>query len=141
MRWKGLWGKVQPDVKMLKVSDGVGQALTQDEEARLLEECTKSRSRSLYPVVVLALSTTMRYSEIRLLTWKQVDFFGNRIRVGKSKTEYGEGRATAMNDRCLQVVTIWSEAFRKREPEHYVFPTEKYGAAGDDFKPCVYLFN
>ena len=25
-----------------------------------------------------------------------------------------------------------------REPEHYVFPTEKCGAAGDEFKPHVY---
>lgn len=134
----GLWGKVRPDVKMLRVSDDVGQALSHDEEAQLLEECSKSRSRSLYPAVVVALSTTMRYSEIRLLKWKQIDFFGKRIWVGRSKTKYGEGRAIAMNDRCFQVMTMWAETFPDRKPEQYVFPTEKYGAAGDDFKPCVH---
>ena len=138
MRWKRLWGKIQPDVKMLKVSNNVGQALTHEEEARLLEECSKSRSRSLYPAVILALSTTMRYSEIRLLKWKQVDFFGRRIWVGKSKTQYGEGRPIKMNDRCMHVTTMWADTFPGRKPEHYVFPTEKYGAAGDDFKPCVH---
>jgi hypothetical protein len=28
--------------------------------------------------------------------------------------------------------------FPDRKPEHYLFPAEKYGAAGDDFKPCSY---
>lgn len=28
--------------------------------------------------------------------------------------------------------------FHKRAPEHYLFPAEKYGAAGNDFKPCSY---
>jgi integrase len=43
-----------------------------------------------------------------------------------------------MNDRAFQVMTMWAEAFPQRKPEHYVFPTEKYGAAGDKFLPCVY---
>jgi integrase len=80
----------------------------------------------------------MRYGEIRLLRWKQVDFFGKRVWVGESKTEYGEGRPIPMNDRAFKVMTMWAEAFPTRQPDHYVFPTEKCGAAGDDFKPCVY---
>jgi integrase len=133
-----LWANLKPDVKMLRVSDDVGRAISDEEEAKLLEACVNSRSRSLHPAVTLALSTTMRYSEIRLLTWKQVDFMGRRVWVGKSKTEYGEGRPIPLNDRALQVMTMWAEAFPNRQPEHYVFPAEKYGAAGDDFKPCVH---
>jgi integrase len=138
LRRNRLWANVQPDVKMLPTRDDIGQAITHEQEARLLEECSKSRSRSLYPAVTLALSTAMRYGEIRLLKWKQVDFFGKRVWVGESKTEYGEGRPIPMNDRALKVMSMWASHFPNRVPEHHVFPTEKCGAAGDDFKPCVY---
>ena len=134
----GLVSSLRMDVKMLPTRDDIGQAISREQEAKLLEECGRSRSRSLYPAVVLALSTTMRYSEIRLLKWKQLDFMGRRVWVGKSKTKYGEGRPIKMNDRAFQVMTMWAGAFPHRQPEHYVFPTEKCGAAGDDFKPCVY---
>ena len=33
---------------------------------------------------------------------------------------------------------MWAAHFSNRSPEHYVFPSEKYGAGTDDFKPCVY---
>jgi transposase-like protein len=33
---------------------------------------------------------------------------------------------------------MWAEQFSKHQPTHYVFPFEKYGAAGDEFKPCIY---
>jgi integrase len=33
---------------------------------------------------------------------------------------------------------MWAAHFQNRRPEHYVFPSEKYGAATDDFTPCVY---
>jgi len=118
--------------------DDARQAITHEQESKLLEECSNSRSRSLYPAVTLALSTAMRYGEIRLLKWNQVDFFGKRVWVGESKTEYGEGRPIPMNDRAFKVMTMWAEAFPARQPEQYVFPSEKCGAAGDDFEPCVY---
>ncbi|HUZ45214.1 MAG TPA: tyrosine-type recombinase/integrase [Terriglobia bacterium] len=138
LRRNRLWANLQPDVKMLPTRDDIGQAITPEQETKLLEECNKSRSRSLYPAVTLALSTAMRYSEIRLLTWKQIDFVGKRVWVGASKTEYGEGRPIPMNGRAFQVMSMWAEAFPNRQPEHFVFPAEKYGAAGDDFKPCFH---
>lgn len=129
LRRNRLWANLQPDVKMLRVRDDVGQAITLEEEDQLLGECSKSRSRSLHPAVTLALSTGMRYSEIRLLTWAQVDLSGRHIQVGASKTEYGEGRSIPMNERAFQVMSMWAEAFPNRQPEHYVFPAEKYGLA------------
>jgi hypothetical protein len=42
--------------------------------------------------VMLALNTGMRYSEIRLLQWKDVDFSSQILTVGKSKTQTGTGR-------------------------------------------------
>jgi integrase len=58
--------------------------------------------------------------------------------VGKSKTENGTGRVIPLNQRLLAVLEMWSESFPKRTPDDYVFPAEKYGAATNEFKPCVY---
>ncbi len=132
------WASIQPDVTMLKVRDDVGQAITAEQEARLLAACSKSRSRSLRPIVETALNTCMRVSEIRLLTWGQVDFGKRQITVGLSKTEAGEGRVLPINDRLFAVLSTWAANFPFRQPEHYVFPSEKYGAAGDEFTACSY---
>jgi integrase len=46
-----------------------------------------------------------------------------------------------MNDRAFQVMSLWAENLPDRQPEHYVFPAEKYGAAGYKFLPCAYATN
>jgi integrase len=104
----------------------------------LLDVCADSRSRSLWPAVVVALNTGMRYSELRLLRWAQVDLKRHTVRVGKSKTEAGTGRTIPLNDRASKILQFWSERFPKRKSEHFVFPSERYGAGGDKFEPCVY---
>jgi integrase len=123
---------------MLPARDDVGRAISAEEESALLKACLKSRSRSLYPAVTLALSTGMRYSEIRLLTWGQVDLAKRMLTVGDSKTQAGAGRVIPLCARSFEVLRMWAGLFPNREPQHYVFPSEKCGAAGDDFKPCVY---
>ncbi len=138
LRKNRLWANVQPDVNMLSAREDVGRAISQDEESRLLAECAASRSRSLYPAVTVALATGMRYSEIRLLRWKQIDLEKHTLTVGDSKTEAGTGRPIPLNDRASYVLDMWASHFPDRELQHYVFPTEKCGAAGDAFKPCVY---
>lgn len=138
LRKNRLWANLQPDVKLLRTRDDVGRAISDDEERKLLDACLASRSRSLYPAVTLALSSGMRYSEIRLLKWKQLDFGKRTLTVGDSKTESGAGRLIPLNDRAFHVLSMWAAQFPSREPAHYVFPFEKCGAAGDDFKPCVW---
>jgi len=58
--------------------------------------------------------------------------------VGKSKTEAGTGRIIPLNPRAVAVLTHWRGLFPGAEPEHYVFPHEKYGLAGNDRKQCAY---
>ena len=87
---------------------------------------------------MLAINTGMRASEIRGLTWAQVDFFAKSLTVGKSKTAAGTGRIIPLNPRAVAVLTHWRGLFRGAEPEHYVFPHEKYGLAGNDRKQCAY---
>jgi integrase len=141
LRRHRLWASLQPDVRMLSVPDETGKALSPTEEKRLVDACAESRSRSLLPAVMVALNTGMRYSELRLLRWLQIDLRKRTVRVGKSKTEAGAGRVIPLNDHATKVLQFWADQFSGRQPEHFVFPSERYGAAGDDFKPVVYNTN
>jgi len=73
----------------------------------------------------------MRYSELRLLTWGQVDLNSCALTVGHSKTESGTGRLLPLNDRAVAVLGFWASLFSLREPNHFVFPAERYGASGN----------
>jgi integrase len=138
LRKHRIWASIQPDVRMLRTSDEIGQAITSEQETELLDACRESRSRSLLPVVALALSTAMRSSELRLLHYRNVNLIGRSITVGKSKTKSGEGRTIPLNERAFALLSFWSGLFPGRRPDHYVFPAERYGAAGDDFLPCAH---
>lgn len=131
LRRHRVWADIQHDVRMLPTLDDVGHALSAQEQPALISACLQSRSRSLYPAVMLALNTGMRYSEIRLLQWKQVDFSAKILIVGKSKTQTGTGRAIPLNARILSVLEMWAAQFPSRQPNHYVFPFEKCGAKGE----------
>jgi integrase len=87
------------------------------------------RSRSVHTAVLLALNTCIRYSELRLFKWEQVNFVARVVTVGASKTEAGTGRIIPLNARALSILSFWAGLFPNRESEHYVFPSEKYGLA------------
>jgi len=137
LRKNRLWASIQPDVRMLRVREDVGRAISGDEEMRLLDACRGSRSRSLYPAVLIALNTCMRYSELRLLRWGQIDFRSHTLIVGLSKTESGTGRMLPLNDRAIAILDFWASLFPMREVEHFIFPSERYGASGDG-KAVIY---
>jgi integrase len=77
--------------------EDIGRALSLEEAYRLLEAVAKSRSRALFPALMLYLHTGVRAAEGRL-RWKQVDFVQRTITVGKSKTKGGQGRVIPLND-------------------------------------------
>ncbi len=134
LRRHRVWAEIQQDVRMLPALDDVGHAITQQEEAALLTACLQSRCRCLYVAVMLALNTGMRYSEIRLLSWRQVDFAARTLTVGKSKSPTSTGRAIPLNARIHNVLEMWAGEFPHRQAAHFVFPREKYGAAGQEAK-------
>ncbi len=135
LRRHRMWANIQPDVKMMPVNDMTGKALTEDEERRLLDGCRKLRSRTLLPIVTLALHTGMRRGEIQSLRWQQVDFLSRTLTVGVTKTAAGTGRVIPLNERALMTLQTWATNFAERRPEHFVFPWEHYGFAGNDQKP------
>lgn len=125
-----LWQSIAPDVKMLREREDVGRALTPDEELCLLAAAKKSVSRSLYPAVLLSIHTGLRNEELRLLQWRQIDFLREEVMVGKSKTRGGEGRVVPLSDTALAGLKEWRSQFPNVLPDHYVFPSERYGLHG-----------
>ena len=77
---------------MLATRDDIGKALTVDEESALLSCCLTSRSRGLYPAVMLALNSGMRYSEIRLLRDNVVVHTGRVGSLRRFKDDVSEVR-------------------------------------------------
>jgi integrase len=138
LRRHGVWARLQQDVRMLPTREDVGRAITAEEERALLAACAKSRSRSLQPFVTLAIETGARFGVIRTLQWGNINFSNRCLQFGKDKTPSGTGRIIPLNPRAMATLSFWASHFPERESEHYVFPTERYGAAGDKFEPNVY---
>ena len=77
----------------------------------------------------------MRKGEIQSLRWQQVDFLDRNLTVGVTKTAAGTGRVIPLNERAFMVLQMWAMNFPERRPEHFVFPWEHYGFAGNTRKP------
>lgn len=72
------WIDAYPMAKVKKPREAKGQIrfLSDDERVRLPAACQKSDNRCLYPVVLMAICTAARSSEIINLDWSRVDFNG-----------------------------------------------------------------
>jgi len=75
--WKELnWLPANPVLSVAKgqESTGIIRFLSDDERKKLFEVCQASTDRNIYCAVALALATGARYSNLRMLTWDDVDF-------------------------------------------------------------------
>jgi integrase len=72
-------------VARLKPPQGRDRILNAEERARLLAECKASKTKGLYPLVVLALCTGARKGELLALDWKDVDKSTGRIVLRHTK--------------------------------------------------------
>jgi len=141
MRRNHQWERLRPDFAKLKERKSAGRELTEPEEERLLRECRLSCSRVLFPAVTLGLYAGMRFSEIRLLRWRQIDLAGACVTVGESKTEHGEGRLIPLIGPALDAMTDWAAKFPDRLPEHCVFPAERYSFNAKEELVRVHNYN
>jgi integrase len=110
----------------LKTRSGIGKAYGPDEKASLIEYAKQARSPHIYPALMLALNAGMRDTEMKTLTWRQVNFEKRYLAVGQSKTEAGEGRTIPLNSALYEALASYSEwyvlRFGEIRPEWYVFP-------------------
>lgn len=89
-------------VSRLKESRGRTRYLSDHERIKLLDACYKSRNKYLYTIVVLALSTGARKSEILFLTWNNIHFDREIIQLDKTKN--GEIRILPLQGYALELV-------------------------------------
>jgi integrase len=124
------WGKASENpvkkVRFARENNGRTRFLTREEEARLLACCIPS----LKPLVVTALHTGFRMSELLSLTWHDVDFHRRVITVRAAYAKNGESRSIPMNNVLLETLRAMQEDGPKDGP---VFRTSK-GTPHRDFR-------
>lgn len=116
------WIEVSPMAKVKKLKEARGRVrfLDDDERARFLAACQESKSQLLYPVVILALSTGMRSSEIMNLTWNDIDFTNRRIILDETKN--GERRASPLVGKAHELLENMKKQKVRRIDTNLVFP-------------------
>jgi integrase len=90
-------------VKLEEEDQGRLRFLSDDECARLLAGCRTSGQPLLYPIVVIALNTGMRRSEVLGLTWDRVDVARGVLQLEKTKN--GKRREIPMNRAVYDVLS------------------------------------
>jgi integrase len=136
-KWSILW----PKLKHLEELHDVGRAVTAGEEQRLVDTAMRNRSRMIGPIIRIALMTGMRRDEIRLLTWRQINFDAREITVGRAKTEAGKGRVIPFGPALAAVLSTYVSWYASKlgpiEPDWYVFPLSNRGRPADPTRPVT----
>ena len=93
-----------PMRKFTKYKEPKGRTrfLDDEEKQRLLQECRKSTSVHLFPIVLLALSTGMRKGEILKLQWQDIDFDRSLIIIHEAKN--GEKRTVPLTGQAYDIL-------------------------------------
>lgn len=110
----------------LEVPPTIGKPYSREEKQCLADFAAKASSPHIEFALCLALNAGMRDSEIKRITWGQIDTGKGVITVGKSKTSAGEGRTIPITDAVSVVLerhrTRYLKKFKEIRPEWYVFP-------------------
>jgi integrase len=112
--WEWLDSNPLQKVRKLREPRGRVRFLSDAERTRLLEACTASPHPSLYPIVVLALSTGARKMELLTLTWPAVDLRRGRIILHDTKNR--ERRTVPLVDHALALIEQLAQARRPETP-------------------------
>jgi integrase len=121
--WSILW----PKVRKLEERQDVGQALSPEQERRLLDTAASSKRWRMGATIIRGLLLTgMRSGEFTGLSWGQVDMGGRVITVGRAKTAAGTGRQIPMNEDLFNLLAehaAWFEGkFGKPQAGLFLFP-------------------
>lgn len=114
------WMDENPVLKVRKPSEPRGRVrfLSDAEREVLLNACKESSNPFLYTIVVLALSTGARWSEILELRWENLNLKQCMIRLDKTKN--GERRSIPVSGLALELLK--EQAKTRRIDTHYLFP-------------------
>ena len=106
-------------IRRLEEPDGRVRFLSDEERQRLLDACGDSENRNLLVIVVLAISTGMRQSEIMGLRWLDVDIDRGWITLHITKNK--DRRGVPLVGYALDVMETHSKV--RRLETDLVFPT------------------
>lgn len=106
------WLEDSPMRKVTKPREARGRVrfLDDSERERLLQACKESPNPYLYPIVLLAISTGMRFSEIINLTHSDVCF--QRRQIILHETKNGERRSVPIAGQAFEVLLQLSKTSR-----------------------------
>ena len=127
--WQWLDDSPMRKVRKPSLPRGRVPFLDDDERKRLLDACRESDNEYLYPIVVLALSTGMRKSEILNLTWDAVDLKKDRITLFETKNN--EVRVLPLAGHALRLI----ESVERLEDSNLVFPGKADSSKPIDIRP------
>ncbi len=114
------WLEIHPVKKVRRPREPRGRVrfLSDDERTALLKACKESTNELLYPIVIVAISTGARMNEIKHLTWREIDFDRNIIRIEETKND--ERRSVPLVSHAKELL---QELYAKRRQDtDLVFP-------------------
>jgi integrase len=125
-KWSVLW----PKVRKLEENHDAGQALSPEDELRLLTaaagDTSSKRNPGLYPLLCILLSTGSRSGEVKALRWSKIDLDGAVLTIGRAKTRAGTGRQIPLNEDLVAVLADHAAWYKRKigeiRPEWHVFP-------------------
>jgi integrase len=125
------WGLLAdvPRVRLEKESQGRLRWLTKEEASRLLAAAAKSKNADLHDLVVVALYTGLRQSELLGLTWERVDRSRGVIRLEITKS--GKRREVPFGRAVDDVFA------RRQRAAGTVFPRSKWNSYRTAFETTV----
>ena len=102
-------------------NQGKVRFLVRDERDRLLAVCRDARSAFLYPVVVLALATSMRKGEILKLRWADVDLEARSVVLHETKN--GERRRVSLLAFAVDALRSWGKLRQLNDDREFPITT------------------
>lgn len=110
------WIDENPCINLLKLKSKPKKrrVLDEDEDIRLLQACRKSQNPYLYCIVLMALTTGARKSEILHLTWDAIDFNNRIAHIKDSKN--GQPRRVGLVDSVIEELKKLYQCRDARKP-------------------------
>lgn len=131
------WIEENPCFRLTKLKENPGRdrVLTDDEIARLLAACRRSKSSYLYCFVLISLTTGARQGEVLDLEWRHVDL-ENKVAHLK-ETKNGHPRSICLSD---AVVAELTRLHQKRNPAKPLVFASKTALGKVDLKKAWLAF-
>lgn len=110
------WIDENPCINLLKLKSKPKERriLDEDEDIRLLQACRQSQSPYLYCIVLMALTTGARKSEILHLSWDVIDFDNRIAHIKDSKN--GQPRRVGLVDSVIEELKKLYQCRDARKP-------------------------